>query len=67
MNINMSVITAFNTVYFLTQSRDRKCLNLRFAYIYLDCVINALNIVAEVTYTNIYLNTKNNSSDISSY
>lgn len=54
----------FNTIHSLIRSKDRKRLNLRFAYVYLNRVINALDIAAEVAYTNTYLNTKNNSSDI---
>jgi hypothetical protein len=64
-SIDESVVTAFNTVHSLTQSKDRKRLNLRFAYIHLNRAINALQIVAEVAYTNTYINAKNNSSDIS--
>jgi hypothetical protein len=63
-SVDKSVVAAFDTVYSLTQSKDCKRLNLRFAYVYLDRIINALDIVAEVAYTNIYLNTKNNPSDI---
>jgi hypothetical protein len=66
ISVNESVITVFDMVYILTQSKDYKCLNLRFAYIYLNRIINALNIAGEITYTNIYLNIKNNLLVISS-
>jgi hypothetical protein len=65
-NVDESVVAAFDTVHSLTQSRDRKRLNLRFAYVHLDRAINALDTAAEVAYTDTYLNAKNNSSDISS-
>ena len=63
-SINKSVVAAFNIIYSLIRSKDCKRLNLRFAYIYLNSAINALDIAGEVAYTNIYLNTKNNLLDI---
>jgi hypothetical protein len=65
-SVDKSVVAAFNTVYSLIRSKDRKRLNLRFAYIHLNSAINAFDTAGEVAYTNVYLNTKNNSSDISS-
>ncbi|KAN0116790.1 hypothetical protein V8E51_002767 [Hyaloscypha variabilis] len=65
-SVDESVVTAFNTVHSLTQSKDRKRLSLRFAYVHLNHVINALDKAAEVAYTDTYLNAKNHSSDISS-
>ena len=65
-SVDESVVAAFDTVYSLIQSQDRKRLNLRFAYFPLNSAINALDTVGEVAYTNTYLNARNNSSDISS-
>jgi hypothetical protein len=65
-SVDESVVAAFNTVHSLIRSKDRKRLNLRFAYVHLNSAINALNTTGEVAYSNAYLNTKNNSSDISS-
>jgi hypothetical protein len=65
-SVDESVVAAFNTVHSLIRSKDRKRLNLRFAYVHLNRVINALDTAAEVAYTDTYLNAKNNSSDISS-
>jgi hypothetical protein len=65
ISVNKSIITTFNIIYTLTQSKDRKRLNLRFAYIHFNRAINALNAAGEVTYTNIYLNIKGNLSGIS--
>jgi hypothetical protein len=65
-SVDESVVAAFDTVRSLIQSKDRKRLDLRFAYVHLNRAINALNTVGEVAYTDTYLNAKNNSSDISS-
>jgi hypothetical protein len=50
-SVDESVVTAFNTVHSLTQSKDRKRLSLRFAYVHLNRVINALDTAAELAYT----------------
>jgi hypothetical protein len=65
-SVDESVVVAFDTVHSLIRSKDRKRLNLRFAYVHLNSAINALNTAGEVAYTDAYLNTKNNSLDISS-
>lgn len=65
-SVNESVVAAFDTMHALTGSKDRKRLNLRFAYIHLNRAINALDTATEVSYTNTYFNAKNNSSGISS-
>jgi hypothetical protein len=65
-SVDESVVAAFNTVHSLIRSKDRKRLNLRFAYVHLNRAINALDTAAEVAYTDTYLNAKNNLSDISS-
>jgi hypothetical protein len=66
MSVDESVVAAFDMVHTLTQSKDRKRLNLRFAYVHLNRAINALDAAGEVAYTDTYLNAKNNSSVISS-
>jgi hypothetical protein len=65
-SVDGSVVTTFDLVRSLIRSKDRKRLNLRFAYVHLDRAINALDTAAGVAYTDTYLNVKNNSSDISS-
>jgi hypothetical protein len=65
-SVDESVGAAFDTVYSLIRSKDRKRLNLRFAYVHLNSAINALDTIGEVAYSDIYLNAKNNLSDISS-
>ncbi|CAG8981560.1 hypothetical protein HYALB_00013833 [Hymenoscyphus albidus] len=65
-SVDESVVAAFDIVHSLTQSKDRKRLTLSFAYVHLNRAINTLDAAADAAYTDIYLNTKPNSSDISS-
>jgi len=62
MGVNKSVVTAFDMVHSLTQIKNRKRLDLRFAYFHLNRVINT---AAEVAYTDTYLNARAKSSNIS--
>jgi len=63
-SIGESIVAVFNTVHSLAQSKMRKRLDLRFAYVYLKRVVNALNVVTEASYINIYLYSKEHSLDI---
>jgi hypothetical protein len=65
-SVDESVVAAFDIVHSLAKSKERKRLDLRFAYIHLNCAINALDAAGEAGYADIYFNAKGNSSDISS-
>jgi hypothetical protein len=65
-SVDESVVAAFDIVHSLAQSKNRKRLDLRFAYVHLKRAIDALDVAAEASYADIYLHAKGNSSDISS-
>ena len=65
-SVGESVVAAFDMVHSLTRIKNRKRLNLRFAYVHLNRAINTLDVAAEAAYTDTYLNAKTKSSDISS-
>jgi len=65
-SVDKSIVAAFDTVHSLTKSKDRKRLNLRFAYVHLNRAIDTLDAATEAAYTDTYFSIKNNASDISS-
>jgi hypothetical protein len=65
-SVDESVVAAFNLVHSLSRIKDRKRLNLRFAYLQLNNAIRTLDATAEVAYTDAYLHSKTKLSEISS-
>ena len=65
-SVSESVVAVFDTMHSLAQSKIRKRLDLRFAYVHLKRVVDALNGVTEASYIDTYLYSKEHSLDISS-
>ncbi|KAH6676000.1 hypothetical protein B0J14DRAFT_561685 [Halenospora varia] len=64
-NIDGLVVPAFDAVHSLAQSKTCMRLNLRFAFVHLNRVINILENQTGADYTNTYLNAKKNESCLS--